>query len=76
MFTKKRTYQILIAIIGIALIIYNYTLKSSVSEAIDLYIIFPVSIVLLLFFAFMYIKLDKKPTKKAFYSLFLYISGK
>jgi hypothetical protein len=60
MFTKKRTYQILIAIIGIALIIYNYTLKSSVSEATDSYIIFPVSVVLFLFFAFMYIKLDKK----------------
>lgn len=60
MFTKKRTYQILIAIAGIAYIIYSYTLKPSVSEAADSYIIFPVSIALLLIFAFMYIKLDKK----------------
>lgn len=60
MFTKKRTYQILIAIIGIAFIIYNYTIKSSVSELTDSYIVFPVSIALFLFFAFMYIKLDRK----------------
>ncbi|MED3932861.1 hypothetical protein ABEY43_28350 [Priestia megaterium] len=60
MFSKKRTYQILIAIVGIAFVIYNYTLKSSVSEATDSYIIFPISIVLLLLFAFMYVKIDKK----------------
>lgn len=60
MFAKKRTYQILIAIIGIAYLIYNYTLKSNVNEVTNSYIIFPVSIALLLFFAFMYIKLDKK----------------
>jgi len=60
MFAKKRTYQILIAIIGFAYVVYNYTLKSSVSEVTNSYIIFPVSIALLLFFAFMYIKLDKK----------------
>jgi len=60
MFSKKRTYQILIAIIGIAYIIYNYTLKSSVSETTDSYIIFPISIALLLLFALMYIRLDKK----------------
>jgi len=60
MFSKKRTYQILIAIVGISSVIYNYTLKSNVSEEADSYIIFPISIALLLLFAFMYIKLDKK----------------
>ncbi|PFK03303.1 hypothetical protein CJ194_03985 [Priestia megaterium] len=60
MFSKKRTYQILIAIVGISFVIYNYTLKSSVSEQTDFYIIFPISIALFLLFAFMYIKLDKK----------------
>jgi len=60
MFSKKRTYQILIAIVGISFVIYNYTLKASVSEATDSYVIFPISITLLLLFAFMYIKLDKK----------------
>ncbi|WP_394555578.1 hypothetical protein C1N61_29630 (plasmid) [Priestia aryabhattai] len=60
MFTKKRTYQVLIAIVGIAYCIYSYTLKSSVSHYTDSYIVFPISIVLLLFFALMYIRLDKK----------------
>ena len=60
MFSKKRTYQILIAIVGISYIIYNYTLKSSVSETTDSYIVFLISIALLLLFAFMYIRLDKK----------------
>lgn len=60
MFSKKRTYQILIAIVGVSFVIYNYTLKSSVSEQTDSYIIFPISIALFLLFAFMYIKLDKK----------------
>ncbi|MQR85071.1 hypothetical protein GFV16_03830 [Bacillus megaterium] len=60
MLSKKRTYQILIAIVGISYVIYNYTLKSNVSEEADSYIIFPISIALLLLFAFMYIKLDKK----------------
>ncbi|KZE15044.1 MULTISPECIES: hypothetical protein [Priestia] len=60
MFSKKRTYQILIAIVSIGLVVYNYTLKSSVSEATDAYVIFPISIVLLLLFAFMYVKIDKK----------------
>lgn len=60
MFTKKRTYQVLIAIVGIAYCIYNYTFKSSVSQYADSHIVFPVSIVLLLFFALMYIRLDKK----------------
>jgi len=60
MFSKKRTYQILIAIVGISFVIYNYTLKSSVSEQTDFYIIFPISIALFLLFAFMYIKIDKK----------------
>lgn len=60
MFTKKRTYQVLIVIAGIAYCIYSYTLKPSVSQYTDSYIVFPVSIVLLLFFALMYIRLDKK----------------
>lgn len=60
MFSKKRTYQILIAIVAIGLVVYNNTLKSSVSEATDSYVIFPISIVLLLLFAFMYVKIDKK----------------
>lgn len=46
MFSKKRTYQILMAIVGISFAIYNYTLKSSVSEETDSYIIFPISIAL------------------------------
>lgn len=60
MFTKKRTYQVLIATVGIAYCIYSYTLKPSISPAGDSYIVFPVSISLLLFFTFMYIRLDKK----------------
>jgi len=67
MFTKKRTYQVLIAIVGIAYCIYSYTLKFSVSQHTDSYIVFPVSIVLLLIFAFMYIKLDKKGDWKQFF---------
>jgi len=60
MFNKKRTYQVLIAITGITYCIYSYTLKSSLSQSTNSYIVFPVSIALLLFFAFMYIRLDKK----------------
>ncbi|KSU86167.1 hypothetical protein AS180_20075 [Priestia veravalensis] len=60
MFSKKRTYQMLIAIVGFAFVIYNQTFKSSISEAIDSCIIFLISIALLLFLAYMYIKLDKK----------------
>lgn len=60
MFSKKRTYQMLIAIVGFAIVIYNHTFKSSMSEAIDSCIIFLISIALLLFLAYMYIKLDKK----------------
>lgn len=67
MFSQKRTYQILTAIVGVSFVIYNYILKSNVSEATDSYIIFPISITLLLFFAFMYIKLDKKSDWKRYF---------
>ncbi|KMJ59145.1 hypothetical protein AB685_08790 [Bacillus sp. LL01] len=59
MLASKKTYQLLIALVGILFFIYNFTLKANVSSDIDTYIIFPVTLVLLGFFAFLYVKADK-----------------
>ncbi len=60
MFSNKRTYQLLIALVGILFFIYNFTLKSKVSIETDTYIIFPVTLVLLAIFAYLYVKVDKE----------------
>lgn len=60
MFNRKITYQVLIVFTGITYLLYNYFLQSIVSTAVDSYIIFPTTLCLLLFFAYMYFKVEKK----------------
>lgn len=60
MFSRKITYQLLIAFTGIIYILYNIFLQPIISAVVDSYIIFPTTLCLFLFFAYMYFKVEKR----------------
>ncbi|OZT12756.1 hypothetical protein CHN50_10005 [Priestia aryabhattai] len=60
MFSRKITYQVLIAFTGIIYMLYNHYLQPTVSAVVDSYIIFPTMLCLFLFFAYMYFKVEKR----------------